>query len=229
MEPYLSFFAMAAFYLILEKESGLLAGIALGLGALLKPNFLILFLPLAVFCARNKNFRTILWMAAGPAVSTAAILYSNALMYGSPFAPPQPFRFGNVFEGMGGLLFSWNHGIITLAPIALLALALWKRFFRERKAEAALIAAGFAVYFLMMAFFDCWWGGWCYGPRLVVPVLPLLMVPVFYLPEAFRAWSKPARLFALTLCLLSLAFNLLGALDGYWDSHPWTLLKGNLS
>jgi hypothetical protein len=113
--------------------------------------------------------------------------------------------------------------------MVLLVLLFWKKFFREHKDEALLLAGGFGVYFLMMSLFACWWGGWCYGPRLVAPALPFLMVPIFYLPDAFSSWSKPLKWLAVVLCLLSLGFNLLGAMDGYWDSHPLTILKGNLS
>lgn len=229
MEPYLLFFAMGAFYLVLEKKSGFWAGIALGLGALLKPNFLILFFPLALFYVKEKKFKTIILMMAGPAISTAAILYTNARWYGSPFTPPQPFWFGNPIHGLLGLLFSWNHGIFTFAPVSLLALFCWARFFREHRAEAWLLASAFTLYFLMMSLYGCWWGGWCYGPRLVAPVLPFLMALLVYLPEVYSSWGRPLKVLAVVLCLASLAFNALGAMDGYWDSHPLTLLVGNIS
>ena len=229
MEPYLLFFAVSSFCLTLERKSGFWTGILLGLGALLKPNFLILYFPLAFLYLKEKKFTKILWMSAGPILSTAVILYTDALLYGSAFKPPQPFRFGDPIQGVIGLLFSWNHGIITFAPAALLALVLWKKFLRENRSDAMLLAGGFLIYFLMMSLFECWWGGWCYGPRLVAPVLAFLMVPIGYLPGVFSTWSKPWKWLALILCLLSLGFNLLGALDGYWDSHPLSLLMGNIS
>jgi len=229
MEPYLLFFAVSSFYFVLRKKSGFWAGITLGLGALLKPNFLILFFPIAFFYLKDKNLKTIFWMMVGPIFSIAAILYTNERWYGSPFTPAQPFRFGNIFQGISGLLLSWNHGIITFAPIVLLALLFWVKFFHENKNEASLVAGGFGVYFLMMSLFECWWGGWCYGPRLILPVIPLLMIPILYLPKAYSSWGKFLQWSTIVLSLLSLGFNLLGAFDGYWDSHPLTILCGNVS
>jgi len=229
MEPFLLFFAVGTFYLVLEKKSGFWAGMALGLGALLKPNFLILFFPLALFYAEDKKIKTILWMMVGPSLSAAATFYTNAQWYGSPFTSAQPFHLGNIFQGVLGLLFSWNHGIIPFAPVVLLVVLFWKRFISEHQSEALLLGGGFLIYFLMMSLWENWGGGWCYGPRLVSPVLAFLMIPIFYLPGAFSTWSKSLRWFALALCLLSLAFNLLGAMDGYWSSHPLTILKSNIS
>ncbi len=229
MEPYLIFFATAAYFLVLEKRSGFWAGISLGLGALLKPNFLILSLPLACFLVYKRKFKSLGLLAIGPCLATAAVLYSNFLWYGSPFTPPQPFWFGNPLHGLVGLLFSWNHGIFTFMPAALLALAAWPRFLRDHGSEAVLIGSGFLVYFIMMALYGCWWGGWCYGPRLVAPVLLFLMAPIFHLPGIYSPLGKPLRLLAVVICVASLAFNALGAMDGYWDSHPLTIFAGNIS
>src|SRR6185436_11222215 len=116
-----------------------------------------------------------------------------AKLYGSPLTPPQPFLFGNPLVGTLGLLFSWNHGVFPFAPVGLLALFFWRRFFRDFGREAALFAGGFFFYFTVMAFFNCWWGGWCYGPRLISPVLAFGMVPIFYLPRTFSSWSGTLR------------------------------------
>jgi hypothetical protein len=229
MEPFLILFTVVSFHLVLEKRSGFWAGVMLGLGALLKPNFLILFFPLALFYLKEKQFKTIIWMTAGPIASTAVILYTNFIWYGSPFKSSIAFESGNILNGIGGLLFSWNHGIIPFAPVMVLAFMFWLSFCREHKAEAALFAGGAGIYFFMMALWHIWWGGWCYGPRLVSPVIPLLMIPILYMPQAYSAWTKPMKFFAWLLCLLSLGFNLLGALDGYWDSHPLTIFTGNIS
>ena len=229
MEPFLLLFALSAYFLGLEKRSGFWVGMALGLGALLKPNFLILFFPIGWLYLKEKRYKTICWMMVGPILSTSVILYTNASWYGFPFTPAQPFRFGNPFSGMLNVLFSWNHGILPFAPVVILSLLFWKDFFHEHRSDAFLLGSGFTIYFLMMSLFECWWGGWCFGPRLVSPVLAFLMVPIINLPGAFIRWSKPMKWAALILCILSIGINLLGALDGYWDSHPITIFMGNIS
>jgi hypothetical protein len=227
MEPFLLSFAVWAYALALERKSGFWIGLLLGLGALLKPNFLILLFPLTGLWIFERKIRDLLLALVGPVLATGLILYLNARWYGSPWTPPQPFHFGNPLSGMIGLWFSWNHGILALSPVVFLALIGWKKFIHEKQREAILVGFGFLIYFLMMASFECWWGGWCYGPRLIAPVFSFLMIPLVYLPDFYSSLKSPILKFSIWfVCFISLLFNFAGAMDGYWDSHPIVMFSG---
>jgi hypothetical protein len=228
-ESFLLCFALAAYVWALRKNSGFWPGVFIGMGILMKPVFILLLPPILWSLWTRKLRREMFLALTGPLFSTGVTLLLNDRMFGSPWNAPQPFTFGNPLVGILGLLFSWNHGLFTFAPIALLAVLSWRRFHVEQNHEALLFALGFAGYFLVMASWNCWWGGWCYGPRLIAPVIPFLMIPCFYTLESYPKFTQPVRLLVLLLCVLSLAFNFLGALDGYWDSHPLTILWGNIS
>ena len=69
------------------------------------------------------------------------------------------------------------------------------------------------LYVLLIAFWAGWTGGHTYGPRLVVPVLPLLLLGVLGLLRS-PLWNRPVvRAVTWTLAALSVAFNAWAALD----------------
>jgi hypothetical protein len=223
-ESLLLTLAVGAVALVLEKKTGFWPGVLIGLGMLMKPVFLLLAVPLFWFLAREGKFKAVLRMIVAPLLAGGTILAMNNFQFGSPWQPSMTFRFGNPLAGATGLWFSWNHGIVAFAPVVLLALAAWGKFLREKKREAVLIGSSFAVYFLLFSLWHIWDGGWCFGPRLIVPVLPFLMTPLFYLPGLFQGWGRWRRALCVGLCLLSLGVNFCGALNGSWGSHPLTLL-----
>ncbi len=228
-EPFLIFFALGAYLLALEKNSGLWAGALIGLGMTIKTPFAVLAIPLFVFWLKRMEWSNILRFALGPILSAVFYLFLNFKMYGSPFHPPTPFIPYNPIFGSLGIWFSWNHGILTFVPVILPILFSWKKFLMEQGSEAYVWGGGFLSYFLVMACFIGWSGAWSFGPREMVPVIPFLMIPVCYTLKNFLEWGRPKQSAFIVLCVLSLIFNALGAMDGYWNSHPLTLFKGNIS
>ncbi len=228
MEPYLLFFAVASYLCFIERKSGFWTGILLGLGGLLKPNFLILVLPPALYLLRERKWKEVLLLGIGPFLSALTFLCMNDLFFGSPFISPQPVTLGNPLHEAYYLLFSWNHGILMFSPIAVYCFFAWKKFHKAWGGEALLIGSGFILYFLFMVF--CWAGpwGWSYGPRHVVPVLPFLMVPMALFWDDYGKFGKGLRWLSAAAIVVSVFINFLGALDGYWDSNPITILAGHI-
>jgi hypothetical protein len=227
-ESFLLFFVLGAYFFALQKNSGLLAGIMIGFGILMKPVIVVVALPFFWFWLARRDKINALLLALGCLLFTSVYLGLNLDMFGT-IASPSPFKFGNPLLGAYGLLFYWKHGLLVFSPIALYVIFYWKRFLKEGKAEAVVLLGGFALYFLVMSCWWCWWGGWCFGPRHIVPVIPLLMIALAPALRDYPHWNTGKKRLFWTLCVLSLVFNAMGALDGYWDSHPLTLLMGNVS
>jgi hypothetical protein len=149
------------------------------------------------------------------AEQAAALLAHNALRFGDPLATGYA---GEAFStppwaGIGGLLFSPGKGLWLHAPPLVLSALLWLRFRRAHPPLAGFLALAWA---LALPFYGMWWawdGGWAWGPRLLVPLLPLSCLPLLALP-ARRGWWAAAG------CALALgvAVNALGIL-----SNPATL------
>jgi hypothetical protein len=106
-------------------------------------------------------------------------------------------RFGNPFEsGYGntikfsadfflrdwfGYLFSFERGLLTFSPILLVALlGLFYVPLKDRK-PSFIIGITTLIWYTTMCFWVSWQGGYCWGNRLLVPVVPLLLLPLVFL------------------------------------------------
>jgi hypothetical protein len=115
-----------------------------------------------------------------PALAVLALLTHNLIRY------DDPLRFGYAGQsfdnfpltGAFGLLFSPGRSVFLYAPPLMLSLALFPRFWRANRtmAEAMLIAG-----LIALLFYGSWWawdGGTSWGPRFLVPLIPLWMLPL---------------------------------------------------
>lgn len=132
---------------------------------------------------------------AGLAIGVLPLLAYLQLAFGSPvanmyasLATPE-FRAGYVAGALVvpppdvivALLFSPHRGLFVFAPLVLVGMfgmvVLWRRSPGARVAVALSAAAALAV-FLATAAYVFWYGGASYGPRYLVPLLPLTCWPI---------------------------------------------------
>ncbi len=206
-----------------------LSGFAAGWAFAARPSNLIAVAPLAFYVLlvargiRDRPARLaglVSWSAAFAAWLAAVAIYDLE-------------RFGNLFEtgygtealefstplarGLAGLLVSPGRGLLWYAPPVLLALAGARSLARRDRRLAVTVAAMGAALLLLAAKFYQWHGGGVWGPRLVVPVLPVLMVPAAGLFESLfddsarRTGTRegwPRRVLA-AACLAAGAFTVL--------------------
>jgi hypothetical protein len=174
------------------------------------------------------------------ALGLAALGYSHAVRFGSPFESGRHGLYSHfVVPGLEllALLVSPGRSLWFTSPILLGALLGWRRFRSRVPAAAWFCAALVATRVLFVATRSDWWGGWAIGPRFLLPMLPFALVPVA------AAWdSGGRRMRAGLLALLVFSVALMGHLaqhsivewmqalytntpddPGYlWVSH-WTL------
>lgn len=97
-----------------------------------------------------------------------------------------------------GLLFSPGKSVFLYSPVLLLAVAGWPAFYR-RHAALALALAGLWLLMLVSLRASVWTGGLTWGPRFLLPLLPVSMLPAL-------AWL-PGRWWAVALAGLSAVFQ----------------------
>ena len=214
-------------------RSIILAGLCLGIAVLVKPANAI-YVPIPVLYliwdiawparhapAAAAGRRALGWhLGAGLVLFGLGLLPGlvltlayNSLRYGNPFV------FG--YEGEGfttplatglyGLLVSSGKGIVWFAPPVLLTpfalIALWRSGKRQRRAEVVAISAQATIVLVFHALWSSWEGNIAWGPRLILPLVPLLLWPV-----AALAAGRPARRAWWLLGAAGLLVNIPGAL-----------------
>lgn len=134
----------------------------------------------------------------------AAVMAYNAARYGSVFrtgyeenhgfrAFPQdiysgkPGFSGPLLVGLYGNLLSSGRSIFIYSPPVLIGVLFFPRFWRRNRRAAALAAAASLFYLLVYSKWWCWYGGGCWGNRMLLPVVPLVMC------AAAEGWERCAR------------------------------------
>jgi hypothetical protein len=131
----------------------------------------------------------------------------------------------NWIGGLSGILFSPGRGLLVYTPAVLFALFAFAR--RSRAARVAhlpvfVVSVAFITgCCLIVAAWPKWWGGYCWGPRMLTEIIPPLIVLIAIGAPAFnKIWSK--RLFA-TAALYGCAIQAIGVYfypNGHWDNTP---------
>lgn len=205
-----------------DPSVGARSALPLAFAAVLQPSALPLAAALAVAALvrwRASWLAFLAWAAPGAIVGVAWFLgpgsraSSAATPASLPAVDPSPLA----------LLVSPAKGALVFAPVALVGLVglvralrpprrrLWDQPEPSRLLPIAC-ALGVVVHFVWLALAGGWSQGVFWGPRLVAPAWPLLLL---FLPEGLSA----LKLVGTALVVASVAVQALGALtyDGRWD------------
>jgi len=185
-----------------DRRALLISGVATGLllatriAALVAAPFLMLYVAAAtVSCpgASRGMAERLRVMAAHLGLWSLGLVPGVALVIGynlARFGVPLASGYGDeasafttpLLTGLTGLLLSPGKSLFLYAPVAALALAgaplLWRRW----RLEVALLLSLVIAHVILYAHWHAWDGGGVWGPRLLLPIVPLLAVlatPVF--------------------------------------------------
>lgn len=150
--------------------------------------------------------------------SLIVIVWHNIARFGSVFdegylATDESFS-TPLLTGLAGLLLSPGKSIFLYVPLTVLAVVGWRRFWKEQPATAALWSALVGITVVQTALWWAWWGGWSWGPRLLVPVLPFAVLSL----GTILRQSHAARVAVLPFAVAGLVVALLGVLV---DFNPY--------
>jgi len=138
----------------------------------------------------------------------------NATRYGSPFETgylkDQTLGMGgSLLGGLWGQMASPGASVFLYAPAMLLASVAVVAIRRREPALASLVGGATLLFALFYAQLDSWAGGRSYGPRYLVPFMPLMCVP---LAAWFGDGRRTLRALAVAVCVLSGLVQLPGVL-----------------
>ena len=181
----------------ISLRKALVAGLILGLATMVRPTD-GLAIPVFAAAVLVREGKAALRSAA--AVGVGILLIHNAVLFGSPFqfgypAAAEGAKRLNTFEtplwkGLYGFLFSPGKSVFLFAPPVILALAGWRRLWKMERGAATVAMALPLVYLFFYARYTQWEGGYCVGPRYLVPSIALLCLGLGPMLEAGGARVK---------------------------------------
>ncbi len=152
------------------------------------------------------------WMAFSTplAITAIALAYYNLARYGDPlntgYLPEESFS-GIWWQGIAGMLIGPGRGLFLYAPVLLITLAAAPAFFRQHRSEAAFTWSIIIVHVLLYGKWFMWHGGYAWGPRFLVPTLPLFvigMAPAIERAKDSDWWRRGITLLAVFSILIQI-------------------------
>ncbi len=197
-EPLTACATLAAVYLLLRDQDRLtlwrplLAGAATALAVCTRLESLLFVPPLLLYAVlpRRARLPRAATFALPLAVALAGLALYNAARFGSLLETGYseglgtamrdthpPHTLASLAEGLYGLLISPGKGLLEYAPVLLLAPLGAAMLWRWRRPELLLLLTVFALDLVAHAnVLIRWVGGWSWGPRFLLPVLPLALL-----------------------------------------------------
>ena len=140
----------------------------------------------------------------------------NYVRMGSPLRPATTSTFylngnnsldGNMVDGVLGLLYSGNHGLLFYAPILVLCFGLplaWQSMPTALRKLVVATALGSLLYFLLISKMVNW-GTFGWGARYLLPVLPVWFIAA---AAVLMEVASKSRVAAIAVGALTIALNL---------------------
>jgi len=148
---------------------------------------------------RRSRLKTAAVLCAAILAATTVHLAWNFYRFGRPFdfgydwsetiprLPARAFLAADIPRGLAVLLFSPGKSIVIWAPPLILAASGLGRFWRRERATATGIAAAASAGVLFFGAYLFPEGGYSHGPRNLVPIVPLMLLPALAAKEALDA------------------------------------------
>jgi hypothetical protein len=242
-EPFTTLVLMAAVYEVaadasLRKRNALIAGLLLAFAVWIRPTMVLavpVFLVAVLLREGIAGLRSSVTLCVIPLLSGLAYLLWNRIIFGRAFA----FGYPNVAElgkqlnsfhtpflvGLRGFLFSPGKSIFIYMPPVLLAILGIPRLWRRDRAVATLTAALPLLYLLFYMRYTQWEGGFCPGPRYLLPFLCVTCLALGPLLETgqktFRGWLLILGGLGFVVQIITYATSFLEdqVVGAYYDSH----------
>ncbi|HPQ41433.1 MAG TPA: hypothetical protein PLV45_13750, partial [bacterium] len=115
-----------------------------------------------------------------------------------------------ILRNITGFIISPGKSIFAYSPVLLWSLAGVPAFFRRYRGPAAVLSMTALLTLLLIAPWDWSLIEECWGPRYLMPLVPILMI--LGMPAMERAYRRPARIGLMLLVVISVLVQIPGVL-----------------
>jgi hypothetical protein len=163
-----------------SAKISLLQGVCLGMMLSCRPTAGII-LAVVVGWIGLRNVKRGVLVVAGVLIGYLPWAIFYEIVYGAFLGPTQAQAHGRNWGfsavSLTGVLVSPTHGVLVYQPwLLLIAFTAFVRYHRRDDSPGGWMpacAAAVAMQILLIANWKCWWGGACWGSRLLADVIPL--------------------------------------------------------
>jgi hypothetical protein len=141
------------------------------------------------------------WLKFESIWESALLARSGVVSFSVAFSNP-------LAVGLYGLLLSPGKGLIWYAPPVILAPWAFVSFAKRYRGLAEAFICFVAGYVLFLSKYVVWNGGWDWGPRYLLPCVPVLIIPLGQLVENYSTRAIRARYCIAGLALAGLIVQL---------------------
>jgi hypothetical protein len=237
------------------------AGFCFGLAVFNRPSNAVFIAPVWIYLL-IKHPQSVIKFSIAAALPLLAMEWYSWTHWGSLLSLGQGHRFiaghhgphetyfnlsNGFLQGITGTLLSPNRGLFIFSPFLvasfLLAICFVTRpaYLSEYEQQILIpLAIGAGLHLIVYSSWSVWWGGWSFGYRLLIEMLPSLMLLTAVAWEKWIVGHRWRITAFLLLTLWSVYVNFLGAYfypsgwnkDADIDRHPmrcWSIKDSELS
>jgi hypothetical protein len=214
------------------KVSVFLIGFMLGFSLITEYTTFLIVLPLGLYYLSviyrqqpARRLSSFLLPVIGGLIPLGIFFIYNTLCFGGPFtlgyslSDSQFFR-EKMAQGLMGI--SWPRlnvlyymtlfpaqGLFWQSPVLILALIGFYFMFRAReyRIEAVVATLAFCSFLIVNSGYYMWWGGWAFGIRGIIPMLPFLCLPLAFVPRRLNLLLVVLTIISIAQMLIVAASN----------------------
>jgi hypothetical protein len=230
---------LSALYFFLIKKYYLVSGFLMGFSILVKIQFLPIVVAFILYIVLNKKWRKLRVFLVPIIFFICIQLLYNYLVLKTPFLSPLTFAtlstvspqfsvlnfLKRILPHFKMMLFSPTEGLLTFSPFLVLSFLGFQHFITQKRNIAFFIISLLATYFGFHLIIPYWMGGFQYGSRHLLLIIPLLFFTLshWYNSNNYKILN---RVF-IGLVFISVVINLQGVFMYGAACHnpPWFLIE----
>lgn len=117
-------------------------------------------------------------------------------------------------KSLFGIILSPGKGLLFYSPILLLGIVSFRFFYKKDKLVANLFLMTILLYICFYAIFYFWHGSMCWGPRYLLPIVPLLLIPIGLLMET-KKYRRIVTVFVVILSIIGFIIQFPAVVTNY--------------